>query len=120
MNATTARPQAPVARAPRSVALVLTLAAVSALGLGACGSSRTGNPASAPATTAAVTATSAPATTTAGAPPTTAGPSAAAKAAQAARLAALDSATNQIDHSLHELNGQLSQSTNTSEPDPAN
>jgi hypothetical protein len=119
MNATTARPGAPVARAPRSVALVLTLAAVSALGLGACGSSRTGNPASAPATTAA-TATSAPATTTAGAPPTTAGPSAAAKAAQAARLAALDSATNQIDHSLQELDGQLSQSTNTSEPNPAN
>jgi hypothetical protein len=98
---------------------VLTLAAVSALGLGACGSSRTGNPASAPATTA-VTATSAPATTTAGAPPTTGGPSAAAKAAQAARLAALDSATNQIDHSLQELDGQLSQSTNTSEPNPAN
>jgi len=119
MNAVTARPQAPVARAPRSVALVLTLAAVSALGLGACGSSRNGNPASAPATTAA-TATSAPATTVAGAPPTTGGSSAAAKSAQASRLAALDSATNQIDHSLQELNGQLSQSTNTSEPDPAN
>ena len=119
MNAPTARPQAPVARAPRSVALVLAVATVSALGLGACGSSRTANPAGAPATTAA-TATSAPATTAAGAPPTTGAPSAAAKSAQAARLAALDSATNQIDHSLQELDGQLSQSTNTSEPDPAN
>jgi len=119
MNAPTTRPQAPAARAPRSVALVLTLAAVSTLGLGACGSSRTAGPASAPATTAA-TATSAPATTAAGAPPTTGGPSVAATSAQAARLAALDSATNQIDHSLQELNGQLSQSTNTSEPDPAN
>ena len=124
MTSTPVDPRKPArASVRRGIGLVAALAAASTFGLAACASTKTSAPVTTPATSAPATV---PVTTAvhpaAGGtnPSTTAAPTSAAAAAERARVAQLGTANNQVDSSLNELHGELSQSTNTSEPDPSN
>lgn len=101
--------------------LIVGVAAFAAVGLGACAGSSGGTSSPtkiAPPTT--VTSTLPTSTAPASSAASNAAPDNGGAAAQQQRLAQLNGLKNQVDGTLGELDGQLSQSTNTTEVDPTN